>query len=153
MQEAKGIRAVGIHHGVQIDLADALEGPHQKRILGQEFARRAALHMPLPKTRVGFLDGGDLLRREVDGFACYPFFELEEPLKARPNAMLDEDALNRGATHRDALQLQMRREPHTAPGRMRQRERHNLLSNLRRSRLRMRLVDWRQVFETLQPLL
>jgi hypothetical protein len=108
--------------------------------------------MALSKPRIGLLNGRDLFAPQFNRLSGDPFFEREEPLKARPNAVLDEDALDGGAAQGDPWQLQMGREPHTAPGRMRKTERHNLLSDLRRGGLGMRLVDGRQVFETLQAL-
>jgi hypothetical protein len=43
VQEAEGIRSVGVDHGVQVDLADALEGADEEGVSREQLARRVAL--------------------------------------------------------------------------------------------------------------
>ena len=66
MQEAEGIGTIRIHHGVQVDLANAVEFADVEGIGGQQLPRSAALNMPLAEAGVGFLYLDDLLRGQLE---------------------------------------------------------------------------------------
>lgn len=75
MNESKGVRAVGIHLCLHVDQANSLQPGYIERVLKQLLSRPAALDMPLPKARIGFLYLSHLVDRELDPFYQMTFFE------------------------------------------------------------------------------
>src|SRR5262249_43916024 len=101
---------------------------------------------------IGFLNLDDLLRGEFKWFGDELLLEFQQAVKFGSHTMLDEDALDRRAADRDTMQLEMLAEADTAPGWMLEAQRDNPLDHLGRRRLRMRLVNGREVLEPLEPL-
>ena len=80
VQEAEGVGAVGVDHGVQVDPADALEGADHEGVGGQELAGAFALDMPLAKAGVELLQERRLLGRQLDHLLGVPPLDREPEL-------------------------------------------------------------------------
>jgi hypothetical protein len=66
VQEAEGVGAEGVDHGVQVDPADALQGADHEGIRGQELTRPLAFDMALAEAGIELLEEGRLLRGQLD---------------------------------------------------------------------------------------
>ena len=53
VQEAEGVGAEGVDHGMQVDATEAFQCPHHEGVGGEQLARPAALDVPLPKAWIG----------------------------------------------------------------------------------------------------
>ena len=115
VQGGEAVGTEGVDHRLHVDLAEPFEVADVERVLGQQLARPAALDMPLAKGRVGLLDQPDLLRGQLDRLGRHPFLELQQPLVLRADAVLDQDALHGGRADPHTFELQLIRQPHTAP--------------------------------------
>ena len=143
VQEAKRIAAISVHHGMQIDLAHALEMAHVEGILGEQLPWSAALYMPFPEAGVGFLDLGDLLRGEFDRLFGRLLFQFEQALILLAHSVLDQDVLDGGGADGNALQFELVAQTHTPPTGVRQAHGQDVLHGLRRGGERVAVVDGR----------
>ena len=73
VQEAERVAAEGIHHGMQVDLADALERADEEGVLAKQLARLGAFDVTLAEARVCFsrkVYRPQLLRHQGEAYAA-----------------------------------------------------------------------------------
>lgn len=150
VQEAEGVAAERIDHGVQIDLADALQIANEERVLAEQLARTAAFHVPLAEARVLLLEEVDLLLREFDRLLGIAPFQRQPALFAQAEIVIVEDLLDRDRRDPGALQHQQRLDAIAAIGWVLHRQRQDALHHFVGRRLRVRSVDRRQVFQAIE---
>ena len=108
--------------------------------------------MPFAEAGVLLLEERHLFGAELDGSLGVLRLQRQPAVVTRPQAVLVEDLLDGDRGHTDALQRQHRLEPVAAIGGVLERQRLDLLDHLRPRRLRVRLVDRRQVLEPLEAM-
>lgn len=147
MQEAEGVGAEGVDDGMEIDLADALQVADEQCVLTQQFAGHGTLDVALAKRRIELLDEGDLLGGELDRGLGIAGLQRQPAVVTRAEIVVVEDLLDGDRRHPLALQHQHRLDAIAAIGRVIKRQGEDALAHLDRRRLRVRLVDRRQVFQ------
>src|SRR5829696_6824093 len=120
MQEAKREARVGVHHGVQVDLAHPFKVPNEEGVLVKELPGPARLYVSLPKAGVLLFDEGHLFCRELDLLFGRLFLQLEPALIASAQALFVQDVLYGRGTHRDPFQLELIANAVAPPRRMRE---------------------------------
>lgn len=95
MQEPESVGAEGVDDCVQIDLADALEAPHEEGVGRQQFSRRASFHMPFLEARIELLQEGRLLGRDLDDLLGVPGLQRQPALDLGAQAVVVEELLDR----------------------------------------------------------
>jgi len=108
--------------------------------------------VPFPETGVQLFEEGGLLRGDLDRRLGIPRLQRRPAVDLRAKTVFVEDLLDRDRREPDPLQRQHRLVPVAAPGGMRERQILDLLDHLRRCRLRVAVVDRRQVLEPAEAL-